>query len=115
MAQGNGGIIGPVNTVTAAKCIPEKITSFTASGTFAVQCASDGGTRTGSVLVVAGGCSGGSQSSGGGGAGGLRLLSCQSLPTSPVTVTPILEVASFSESLQYSFTAPPSLLSVAPT
>tara|TARA_R100001594_G_scaffold46288_1_gene79317 strand:+ start:8 stop:994 length:987 start_codon:yes stop_codon:yes gene_type:complete len=84
---GNGGIIGPVNTVVAGKCLSAKTTAITASGTFVVQCAACGGARTGSVLVVAGGGSGGSQSSGGGGAGGLRLLNCQSLPTSPITVT----------------------------
>jgi hypothetical protein len=84
---GNGGIIGPVNTVTAGATLSAKTTAFIATGTFAVQCAACGGTRTGSVLVVAGGGSGGSQGSGGGGAGGLRLLSCQTLPTSPVAVT----------------------------
>jgi len=85
---GNGGIIGPVNSVSAAVCLSAKTTSITATGTFTVQCAPAGGTRTGDLLVVAGG---GSSSAGcrtgGGGAGGFRLLSCQTFPTCGIPVT----------------------------
>ena len=63
----NGGIIGPVNTVNAAQCLPAKTTSFTSSGTFTAQA-----TATADYLVVAGGGGGGSSVNGGGGAGGYR-------------------------------------------
>ena len=84
----NGGIIGPVQVVSTEVDLPEKITPMTASGTFTVQCASAGGTRTGSVLVVGGGgaASPGCRT-GGGGAGGFRLLSCQTFVTSGISVT----------------------------
>ena len=85
--NGNGGVIGVCNSVTAAACLSAKTTLICATGTFVVQCAGSGGARTGSVLVIAGGGSGGSQDSGGGGAGGYRILSCQTLPLSPITVT----------------------------
>jgi|TARA_R110000765_G_scaffold49386_1_gene100435 hypothetical protein len=84
---GNGGIIGVCNGVTAASCLAAKTTAILATGTFAVQCAACGGARTGSVLVVGGGGSGGAQAGGGGGGGGFRMLSCQTFPTSPITVT----------------------------
>ena len=91
---GNGGIIGPVNTVTAASCTPlsANVTQITASGDFTVQCAPLGGTRTGTVLVVAGGGGGGGSGAyygggTGGGAGGYRELSSQPLPTSAIPVT----------------------------
>ena len=88
---GNGGVVGPVNTVVnTATPISQKITQITSSGDFTVQCAPVGGTRTGAVLVVAGGgsnggCGGGRP--GGGGAGGFRLLSCQTFSTSAIPVT----------------------------
>ena len=82
----NGGIIGVSNAFTPSATIAELTTSFTASGNFNVQCASKGGTRTGSVLVIAGGGSGGKQMGGGGGAGGLRLLSCQNFSTSTIPI-----------------------------
>ena len=54
MAQGNGGIIGPVQTVTAAACQSEVITEKTASGNITVQPA----TTAVSSLIIAGGGSG---------------------------------------------------------
>ena len=72
MAQGNGGVIGPVQTVTAASCLSAKVTSFTSSGTFTAQA-----TANADYLIVGGG--GGSAggggctvAGGGGGAGGYR-------------------------------------------
>ena len=50
----NGGIIGPVQTVQAAQCISEKITTFNSSGTLTAQA-----TATVDYLVLAGGGSGG--------------------------------------------------------
>ncbi len=82
----NGGIIGPPNTFSSTT-LSEKKSAVTASGTFTVQCAPAGGTRTGTVLVVAGGGSGGSQAGGGGGAGGFRLIACQTFPLSGIPVT----------------------------
>ena len=66
---GNGGIIGPVNTVTASQA--ELVTTFNASATFTTQPR----TSTADYLVVAGGGAGGSNpggcnDGGGGGAGG---------------------------------------------
>ena len=71
MAQGNGGIIGPVNTVNAAECVAAKVTTFTASGTFTA-----GATADVDYLVVAGGGGGGGSLGGGGGAGGYRASGC---------------------------------------
>ena len=67
MAQGNGGIIGPVNTVNAAQCISAKTSTFPATGTFTAQATADV-----DYLVVAGGGGGTRSSGGGGGAGGYR-------------------------------------------
>ena len=54
---GNGGIIGPVNTISAGK---NKITSITASGpTSPALAATQPGTRLINALVVAGGGGGG--------------------------------------------------------
>ena len=50
---GNGGIIGPVNTVTASQA--EAVTTFNASATFTTQPR----TITADYLVVAGGGAGG--------------------------------------------------------
>ena len=63
----NGGIIGPVNTVTAASCVAAKVTSFTSSGNFTA-------TKSQNVdyLVMAGGGGGGHDDGGGGGAGGYK-------------------------------------------
>ena len=68
----NGGIIGPVNTISFGK---GKITSITASGpTSPALAATQPGTRLINALVVAGGGSGGVDGSAGGGAGGVRTL-----------------------------------------
>jgi hypothetical protein len=78
----NGGIIGPVNEPT----LSDKISSFTAPGTFTKSSINSTGTAT--VLVVAGGGGGGGRSAAsGGGAGGYRLLTSHPLPASAVTVT----------------------------
>ena len=61
MAGGNGGIIGPVNTISVGK---NKITSITASGpTNPALAATQPGTTLVNVLLVAGG--GGGTYSGG--------------------------------------------------
>lgn len=78
----NGGIIGPVNEPTLA----DKISSFTAPGTFTRSSLNTSGTAT--VLVVAGGGGGGGRgAASGGGAGGYRLLTSHPLPASAVPVT----------------------------
>ena len=61
---GNGGIIGPVNTVCAT-CQAETITYKTASGSVTTQ----PGTTTATMLLIAGGGGGSAQRGGGGGAG----------------------------------------------
>ena len=64
----NGGIIGPVQTVTAA--VAEKLSTFSGSGSLTAQ-----GTGAASFLVIGGGGSGGEAGdaqAGGGGAGGYR-------------------------------------------
>ena len=65
---GNGGIIGPVNTVGCASTQPARVTTFTAS-----SCTVTTKAKTTEIdyLVVAGGGTG-SNSLGGGGAGGYR-------------------------------------------
>ena len=64
---GNGGIIGPVNTISVGK---GKQTTITASGpTSPALAATQPGTRLLRALIVAGGGGGGDR--GGGGAGGL--------------------------------------------
>ena len=60
---GNGGVIGPTNTVSAPR--PALTTKVTASGCFSPRAATPA-----TVLVVAGGAGGGRQGAGGGGAGG---------------------------------------------
>ena len=80
MAQGNGGIIGPVNVTSKGK---DTISTFTSSGTVTTQ----PGTKLVDTLIVAGGGSG-ARVNGGGGAGG-ALLS-QSNPVTgntPYTIT----------------------------
>jgi len=86
-SSGNGGIIGVANTVSAASCLSAQTTAVTATGTFTVQCAPKGATRTGSILVVAAGGSAGPCRPGGGGAGGFRMLGCQTFPTCGIPVT----------------------------
>ena len=68
---GNGGIIGPPNTVQAAQCLSAKKTTFTSSGTFTAQA-----TANVDYLVVGGGGAGGGDAGGGGGAGGYRASGC---------------------------------------
>ena len=63
MAQGNGGIIGPVNVTSKGK---DTISTFTSSGTVTTQ----PGTRVIQTLAIAGGGGGGKGNGGGGGAGG---------------------------------------------
>ena len=70
---GNGGIIGPVNTISTGTC---KVTTTTCTGSTTITL--QPGTRIVDYLVVAGGgggggtICGGNQRSGGGGAGGFR-------------------------------------------
>ena len=67
---GNGGIIGPVNTISAGK---NTLTAITASGpTSPALAATQPGTRLINALIVAGGGGGGRNQSGGGGAGGVK-------------------------------------------
>ncbi len=75
----NGGIIGPINDPTKT----DLLEAFTSPGTFT----SPIGATTGDLLIVAGGGGSGSAQGGGGGAGGYRVLTCQSIPASGVTVT----------------------------
>ena len=70
MAQGKGGIIGPVNTVSAGK---NKVTSTTSTGSSTITTQS--GTKLIDALVVAGGGGGGYGLAGAGGAGGYRTFS----------------------------------------
>jgi hypothetical protein len=78
----NGGIIGPVNEPV----LSDKISAFTAPGSFTKSSLNAPATAT--VLVLAGGGGGGGKgASSGGGAGGFRLLSSHPLPASAVTVT----------------------------
>ena len=79
---GNGGIIGPVNTVTAATCVAEKKTTFTSSGCLTAQA-----TANIDYMVIAGG--GGGAGSGGGsgaGAGGYRASTGGPAPTNGCAV-----------------------------
>ena len=57
---GNGGIIGPVNTISAGN---NKVTSITASGDITTQA----GTRIVQALLIGAGGSGGNDRGGGGG------------------------------------------------
>ena len=77
---GNGGVIGPTNTVLPSVSVSENITTFNASGTFTAQSAppSACGVRTADILVIAGG---------GGGAGGLVAAPARPIPGCGVTVT----------------------------
>ena len=83
---GNGGIIGPTNTIVPTSCtVAEKITTFNSSGTLTTQ----SHTTKIRTLVVAGGGGGGDDGGGGGGAGGFRDVSCISVSASspyPITV-----------------------------
>ena len=68
----NGGIIGPVNTVSAGGCAPAQATTFTASGTFTAAA-----TASVDYLVIAGGGGGDYASAPAtyhGGAGGLGAV-----------------------------------------
>ena len=84
MAQGNGGIIGPVNTVSCSAST--KVTSITSSGNFTKDNNNNAATAT--VLTVAGGGSAGAGDvAGGGGAGGAKVTTCHPLPAGSVPVT----------------------------
>ena len=85
MAQGNGGIIGPPNTVT--QVYKDKLTVFTANGCFTKASCNPAAPGTATVMVVAGGGGSGNDGGAGGGAGGLVLKTCQPLPGSAVPVT----------------------------
>ena len=86
---GNGGVIGPTNTVLPSVSVSENITTFNASGTFTAQSAppSACGVRTADILVIAGGGGGATSSGGGGGAGGLVAAPARPIPGCGVTVT----------------------------
>ena len=70
-AMANGGVIGPIQTVTAAACLSARVSTFNANGCFTAQA-----TANADYLIVAGGGGGGFGSNGdgggGGGAGGYR-------------------------------------------
>ena len=70
MAQGNGGIIGPVNTVSAKPAV--KVTQINSSGCHTLE------STTSSVdfVAVAAGGGGGGNYGGGGGAGGVLKSLC---------------------------------------
>ena len=81
---GNGGIIGPTNTVSCNATT--KITSVTSSGDFNKDINNNASTAT--VLTVAGGGSAGAGDvAGGGGAGGAKVTTCHPLPSGAVPVT----------------------------
>ena len=83
MAQGNGGIIGPVNTISAGN---NKVTSITCTGSTTLT--TQPGTRFINHLVVAGGGGGGYDGGGGGGAGGYQITTCVSVcGNSPYAIT----------------------------
>jgi len=67
---GNGGIIGPNNTITCGQA--EKITAITSTGPGTIT--TEPLTEQIQTLIVAGGGSGGRNMAGGGGAGGVRCL-----------------------------------------
>ena len=66
---GNGGIIGPPNTVSDT--FKDKLTTFTSSGTFNKDTSNPAAPGTATVITVAGGGAGGHDGGGGGGAGGM--------------------------------------------
>ena len=76
----NGGIIGPVNTVNAAQCQSEVITSLTSTHLHHQE--TQPLTTSVNVLLVAGGAGGGhgggGEGGGGGGAGGVSLSNSSS-------------------------------------
>ena len=77
----NGGIIGPVNTVTQSP-VAANITAFTSSGPYTVTAGHPG---AGAIMVVAGGGGSSMEHAGGGGAGGVILQPSVTLsPTSIV-------------------------------
>ena len=81
----NGGIIGPVNTISAGR---GKITSKTASGAGTIT--TQAGTRTIQTLILAGGGGGGSASggsAGGGGAGGYRCIEANVSGSAPYSLS----------------------------
>ena len=81
---GNGGIIGPPNTVQAAQCISAKKTTFTSSGTFTAQADSNA-----DFLVVGGGGGGAYRGNGGGGAGGYRASGCFTPSPTQASAVPV--------------------------
>ena len=79
----NGGIIGPVNTISTGG---NKVTSTTGTGSTTIT--TQPGTRVIQSLVVAGGGGGGYNVGGGGGAGGFRCgeISVCGATSYPITV-----------------------------
>ena len=82
---GNGGIIGPPNTVS--KVYTDKITVITATGCFTKSSCNPAAPGNATVVVAAGGGGGGWDAGGGGGAGGMIIKQCHPLPASAVPVT----------------------------
>jgi len=82
---GNGGIIGPINTVVDA--YKDLVTSITATGCFTKASANPAAPGTATVIAAAGGGASGADGGGAGGAGGLLITACHPLPASAVPVT----------------------------
>jgi len=82
---GNGGIIGPVNTITDA--YKDLVTSITATGCFTKASTNPGAPGNATVIAAAGGGASGADGGGAGGAGGLLITACHPLPGSAVPVT----------------------------
>ena len=68
----NGGIIGPVNTVTDA--FKDKVTAVTSTGTFNRSTANPAAPNEATVIVISGGAGSASDAGGAGGAGGIMVL-----------------------------------------
>ena len=81
----NGGIIGPVNTVSDL-FNKDKLTTFTSGGTFN-KATCNPAASTATVIVVAGGGGSGGDAGGAGGAGGMLITENHPLPASSVSVT----------------------------
>ena len=79
----NGGIIGPINTVTQSPVAANNV-AFTSSGTYNKSAGYPGAGAT--VMILAGGGGASAEHAGGGGAGGLLMLTCQTV-ASGTTVT----------------------------
>ena len=82
---GNGGVIGPVNTVSDA--FKDKVTAITGSGTFNRSTANPAAPNEATVILIAGGGGSANDAGGAGGAGGMLITENHPLPASGVPVT----------------------------